>query len=406
MEMQDKLYQNISNTLLKYCDILNQSILEDFKSGIHTQIQYKKEKSSKKRIKFKFKLKNSSKKTVQFDPSQLRISSRICIKMINMKSIVTYFQKLKQANFDSLYLQDAPSLGSLNRLSTFHDKPVFFKIKIVKAIEIQLSRPWMTRVSIRVTDALGKVIGNTKPLPQSVEISFDHEMIGIAKSLDSAIKLNFDIIHHVPEAKKEYHFALGTSEFKLKESEKAVKIGNYCKLLVETDVVEFFTKDHCLYSIQQTTAHSLNSAASKLVDQVCYDFKEKFKKSMFSKTQSLLNNMMNNLKLKSSNTSSNTSAISEEELESDFAPLLEYLNTNFEVLTDVLEESFAFSIILEIWKRIIMDLETLLVPDLYSDVIDKPLDERSVSVLQYALMVRHKVFHFIHFVDFGNLLSW
>lgn len=79
-----------------------------------------------------------------------------------------------------------------------------------------------------------------------------------------------------------------------------------------------------------------------------------------------------------------------EEVDSELGPFLEYLNTNFELLTDCLEESLAFEVIKAIWERIVAELDSLLVPGLHLDAgsSDKAmLDETSVAVFRQAFMV-------------------
>jgi hypothetical protein len=90
--------------------------------------------------------------------------------------------------------------------------------------------------------------------------------------------------------------------------------------------------------------------------------------------------------------SSTEKLIVEEEIDADLTPFLEFLNTNFEVLTDNLEEGLAFSVIKRVWSQILLDLESFLVPDLHSDVVEKPLDEKHLAIVQHTFTVRYFVF--------------
>jgi hypothetical protein len=79
-----------------------------------------------------------------------------------------------------------------------------------------------------------------------------------------------------------------------------------------------------------------------------------------------------------------------EEVDTELGPFLEYLNINFELLTDCLEESLAFEVIKAIWERLVAELDALLVPGLHLDSgsSDKAmLDESSVAIFQQAFTV-------------------
>jgi hypothetical protein len=81
--------------------------------------------------------------------------------------------------------------------------------------------------------------------------------------------------------------------------------------------------------------------------------------------------------------------IVEEEIDADLTPFLEFLNTNFEILTDNLEEGLAFSVIKSVWTQILLDLESFLVPDLHSDIVDKPLDEKHLAIVHHTFTVSY-----------------
>ena len=102
---------------------------------------------------------------------------------------------------------------------------------------------------------------------------------------------------------------------------------------------------------------------------------------MLAKPPPSIKSVLVNLKL------SPTKTTNDEELDTDLAPILEYLNTNFEILTDIMEESQSFAVIKGVWDRIVLDFESFLVPNLYSDAIDKPLDDKQLSTLQYCYSV-------------------
>jgi hypothetical protein len=76
-----------------------------------------------------------------------------------------------------------------------------------------------------------------------------------------------------------------------------------------------------------------------------------------------------------------------EEVDTEIGPFLEFLNTNFELLTDCLEEPLAFQVIKAIWERLVADLESLLVPGLHMEGGSTILDESSVAIFQQCFTV-------------------
>jgi hypothetical protein len=256
-----------------------------------------------------------------------------------------------------------------------------FKLSVVSAVEIQLSRPYNTIISIRITDSSGLLIGQTSKKIQNITIHWNENFYGFVNSADKKIKLFFEVIQIVPDTTKEYFFARGKTELDFGSSPSNIlKLGSFGKILFGISTVDSFDQEFCGNLIAQNANHNIDKLKDLIVEQLCHDFKEKFKKSLFSQ-QNSVKAILSNINVIPKQEAS------EEEIDSQLSFFLEYFNTNLDVLTDVMEEKLSFRIIGSIWDRIVNDLESLLVPSLHAQIIDKPLDEKQVSVIQHCFNV-------------------
>lgn len=300
------------------------------------------------------------------------------VKLVNIHRLCNVFKTLKPGNFE-LFKYQTPD-GSEEDLFGQSDR-CMFKLSILNALDVQISRPYDTTVSIRITDSNGLFIGQTCRKTQNIIINWNEDFYGLVTSSDKKIRLFFEVIQIVPDTSKEYFFARGKAELDFGSSiSNTVKLGPFGKISFGISIIPSFDQEFCETVITQNANYSIEKLKELISEQICHDFRDKFKKSLLIK-QSPLKAVLSNINVLQKPESS------EEEIDEQLSFFLEYFNTNFEILTDVMEEKLSFKIIQAIWDRIVKDLESLLVPNLHSDVVDKALDQTQVSVIQHCFNV-------------------
>ena len=190
----------------------------------------------------------------------------MCIKLANIHSLTHLFKKLKFETFDYLFKSDTPACSRDNLYTPF--EKVLFKLVILRGHEIQLTRPYLTQIAVRVSDSSGKIIGQTKSLTQSIKMEWNDEMYGISSLKDDNLKLFFEIIQQVPDSKKEFFFARGTFEVKVGDGTETLHVGAFGKLEAKLTVYERFTKDFSEKVIQQHLKVCEEKMRSTLASQV------------------------------------------------------------------------------------------------------------------------------------------
>ena len=302
------------------------------------------------------------------------------VKIVNISNLCHVFKSLKPGKFE-LFQFDTPD-GSEEDLFGQTDR-CMFEISVLNALEVQISRPYNTTVSIRITDSNGTFIGQTSKKIQNIIIKWNETFNGFVISPDKKIRLFFEVIQTVPNTFKEYFFARGKVEldFASKES-NIVKLGPFGKIEFGISVIRSFNQEFSECLISQNANYNIDKMKDLIAEQICHDFKEKFKKSILYK-QSPLRTMLSNV-----NSILQKNESLEEATDDDLSFFLEFFNTNFDVLTDIMEEKLAFKVIQAVWDKMIKDLESLLVPNLHSENVDKALDEKQVLAIQNSFNVR------------------
>ena len=298
------------------------------------------------------------------------------VKLVNLFNLKSVFKTLKPGNHE-LFKYDTPA-GSQDDLFGQSDR-CMFKLSIKSAVDVQISRPFHTIVTIRITDSNGLFIGQTTKKIQNIIINWNEHFYGFVNNSDKKIRLCFEVIQIV--LAKEYFFARGKTELDFSSSPSNIlKLGNFGKLSFGIALIDSFNQDFCDGLISQNANHNIDQVKDLIAEQICHDFKDKFKKSLFAK-QNAVKMILSNINVIQKSESS------EEDVDAQLSFFLEYFNTNLDVLTDVMEEKLSFRIIQAIWDRIVYDLESLLVPSLHGEVVDKPLDEKQVAIIQHCFNV-------------------
>lgn len=223
-----------------------------------------KKKDFMKKIKFKIKMK-SSKKNI-FNPEETRLSPRMCVKLVNVHNLGTVFSRLKPGPVDPLVKDDTP-FSSKDALFDMSDR-IMFKLTICNGSDLRVMRPWVTRISVRVSDSLGKLVGISEPKVQNSVMNWNDSIFGVAPASSVTLKFLFDVMQQVQETKKEYLFASGKAEFGLFDGEQDVAISSYGSIKVSLEIISTFTKDFSETIVKKQVQASKNRLISLIVEQV------------------------------------------------------------------------------------------------------------------------------------------
>jgi hypothetical protein len=83
-------------------------------------------------------------------------------------------------------------------------------------------------------------------------------------------------------------------------------------------------------------------------------------------------------------------SLSDNEIEQAIGPLLDYLDANLHVLNNSLSDSTKETVMIRVWKEILVIIEGLLIPPLSQAPSDmKPLSEKEVDIVFKWLKVRY-----------------
>ncbi len=207
----------------------------------------------------------SSKKNI-FNPEEARLSPQMCVKLVNVHKLGSVYSRLKPGPSDPLVKDETP-FSSSDALFDMTDRTLF-KLTICDGTDLKVSRPWVTRISIKVSDSLGKLIGQTEQKTQNSFMKWNETLFAIAPGGSGSLKFHFDVIQHVPEAKKEYLFASGKAEFGLLDDTQSVKIESFGAINVSLEIIPTFTKAFSEALIMKQVQTSQERIICQIVEQV------------------------------------------------------------------------------------------------------------------------------------------
>lgn len=160
------LFQNILHALVYYCRILSSEFQADLKPLKMFQAPISNKTTVAKIGKYKLKLpklrKGMDKLPVMIGSGAVRISSKACIKMLNIQALSENYRKiclqLPKINDETQPKPDDQFL----KTSLF-----VLKIHIFRGLNLKISRPWSLSIAAKILTSQGVEIGYTKFIPQA-----------------------------------------------------------------------------------------------------------------------------------------------------------------------------------------------------------------------------------------------
>ena len=165
------------------------------------------------------------------------------VKLVNIHNLCNAFKTLKPGNFE-LFNHETPD-GSEEDLFG-QSETCMFKLSVLSAMDVQISRPYDTTVSIRITDSNGMFIGQTCRKTQNIIMNWNENFYGFVNSSDKKIRLFFEVIQTVPDTSKEYFFARGKAELEFTSNlSNTLKLGPFGKLSFGISIIQSFNQEFC-----------------------------------------------------------------------------------------------------------------------------------------------------------------
>ncbi|KAJ3261340.1 hypothetical protein HK103_005948 [Boothiomyces macroporosus] len=364
-----EVYKEAILALNTYCYLLTEALIRELTSTRHLQpppysiFNYRPAKKAKiGKIKVTIP-KMIRKKQIASSFSGERISAKACVCLLNISAVTDKFK----AALDRLpVLQDESS----RNYSTFQSKKFVFSVNIVEA-SLQVTRPWITKIAIKLVNRLGKEIGGTQFLPQRKLIRWDETLFSVYNANVQTVSV---CLLHSIEGHQEVTFAVGQLDLSelgiLGSMETKIQLASYGWVRIKCQVLDDNT-DVLLSMCQWVTRNYEQKIVSLFVNQLTYDFRDRIHPlSLKYKT-----NVVTKFFKDQSDLQLTPSEI--EEIEEYLSPLFEFLNSNLEVLMSNIEDIIAFKVVDGIWSQFVHDAEAMIVPSLGEDPKErKQWDER------------------------------
>ncbi|KAJ3315172.1 hypothetical protein HDV04_004313 [Boothiomyces sp. JEL0838] len=357
-----EVYKEAILALNTYCYLLTEALIRELTSTRHLQPPPPAKKAKIGKIKVTIP-KMIRKKQIASSFSGERISAKACVCLLNISAVTDKFK----AALDRLpVLQDESS----RNYSTFQSKKFVFSVNIVEA-SLQVTRPWITKIAIKLVNRLGKEIGGTQFLPQRKLIRWDETLFSVYNANVQTVSV---CLLHSVEGHQEVTFAVGQLNLSelgiLGSMEAKIQLASYGWVRIKCQVLDDNT-DVLLSMCQWVTRNYEQKIVSLFVNQLTYDFRDRIHPlSLKYKT-----NVVTKFFKDQSDLQLTPSEI--EEIEEYLSPLFEFLNSNLEVLMSNIEDIIAFKVVDGIWSQFVHDAEAMIVPSLGEDTKErKQWDER------------------------------
>eukprot|EP00842_Homolaphlyctis_polyrhiza_P004246 jgi/Hompol1/4822/HPOL_003991-RA len=327
-----------------------------------------------------------------------RFSSEACVRLSNIQSLLPRFMDLVRnvPRFD--LSANLPYNSSKDEL-TYGDTRYAITLQIMSALHVMFLRPWTAQLSCRIYCNNGREVGRTHLMQQASTITWNCVILAVLSEREILGGLNVRIVQHVP-GQPDAAFAVGKIQFdsigdvleiaaKSKGTTLSVSLNGPSSLLVNLAIDTNIDFEFIVSLAEQITTRNLGEVVDMFVDQLCFDLRDRIHPvTLRYKTQAILD-AFNKSKLMFKKTAPNdANAIDMEELASDIAPILDFLDANLDVMAENVDGELAFRMAGHVWDRVVSICEAMIVPSLGEDPKErKPWDEKRMMFFRKFIEV-------------------
>ncbi|KAI8900079.1 hypothetical protein BC833DRAFT_316048 [Globomyces pollinis-pini] len=136
------------------------------------------------------------------NPEETRISTKACVMLLNIRAIP---ERLRALSSQVPNINDPVNINVVDK-RLFGSNRFLYTLSILNA-NLQPIRPWNTKLSIRVSNKVGKDLGSTEPILQGTDIAWNSKLYGISHYTINSLVVS--LVHHL-EGQSPSLFAMGT----------------------------------------------------------------------------------------------------------------------------------------------------------------------------------------------------
>ncbi|KAI8916020.1 hypothetical protein EDD86DRAFT_197454 [Gorgonomyces haynaldii] len=378
-----RLLHQVLEGLVSYCQLSIKLLEQDLQQmrTLHQALPRKAAKIGK----LKVKLPELKKKPQIVDETCARLTSKVCVRFLNITALTEQYDALCK----QVPTMNDPNTSTDDQLF-YGDPRLILRLRIVQALDFNISRPWNLKMAVRVSTNAGRELGKTRWISQSANAVWDEYLYSVMGQKEANGGLMFSMLHMI-DGQKEYHYATGELQVQMIQTmmmtggvhETRVRFGDYGHVKVEIEVSNREEIQILQQMVRWLTKQTTDKMTNMFIDQLCYDLRDRVHPITLNykenKLQRFFSKVMNDPKPE------DLTQEERDEIESNLSLIFEFLNVNLEVLTSHMEEQFSLEIVKGIWQRFVQVSEQMVVPSLGEDPKErKPWDERRIMFfMQY-----------------------
>ncbi|KAJ3030761.1 UNVERIFIED_CONTAM: hypothetical protein HDU68_007838 [Siphonaria sp. JEL0065] len=416
-----KLLKNIEAGLEEYATIMTQSIAQDLSNlavskALSDSVSSRMPSPPGSPTPLKFKLK-VRKEGPPVDPTEVRISSRSCVKLANMEFLLEAFDGLLEnipAQFrEVLRTNNGRTVGNAPTSVAITTDPASLRpclagtLTVLNAVNLNTVKPYASQFTVRVLSlGNGKELGQTAPTHPGQFVSFLKDPAAripiVVKDVDIERGLQLEVAFHIPETVGDVvnfvnpfsgngpgitlrdgdrfvvatHFNIETHVLNALESgeegvdfEVAVAGGFFAlRLEIQPDLVSEILRNRLRYAVDQ----KLKDSTLSIVDKLTNDLRQRLQDaSSGHKKIVIIANNISTLFASKQTIETLQSPLSSKQKPTELyvdiklSPLLNFIDVNLGIIAETIySPSLANRVVQGIWERFIDVAEGLIVPNL------------------------------------------
>ena len=297
------------------------------------------------------------------------VSPECCVRLCNIQALYAQFQKLLKT-VPTRNEQSNPTVASTHLF--YGDPRYVIRLTIIRGHKLLPTRPWMTSISCRIVSGLGRELGRTATVAQSVSPVWNEPVYAIMTEKEISGGLTFKLMHHI-QGKSEALYAVSNLQVQgLKglldmdqELETMIPFESYGCLVIRIQMSHNEENAFLDDMMRRLLDRAQEQAVAGFVEQICAGLYDIVHPISVSFKQRGLQSIMHG------KTMFSDTSLDADKVEEEVEPFFEYLNANMEVVMGNLEEDMAFRIVSGIWTRVLNLCFGLIVPALDDDSKDK-----------------------------------